>query len=515
MSASRARCAMQATRHRSRVDGLARLACAGGLVAVLGGLLTACADERTGVPTDVGAVSDPTLSETIAPLSAFGDPIAVAHGPGDETLASISPVAGRGPHRTATDVVPFGVADIVNGPAGMRLRVPLSSHDAAGPLHGVAQTTVVGSSKIYDLCDDAQAFESMTGQVFRQGDLFPQNSYAQLEFDRLRMGCGAEQVDAARAKPRWALRTNDRGGAIRFLTQEEALKYRDEQLVAHRQRFRNTIDAYPYGINPNGTTSLSHIEFADAEAPIDEVRIVPGTVTERQGTLRGLMRNWSRRLWAYGATVHVGSVSWTWPLSMQPGELAPFEIAVGGSYPDVADVPILVTAELVAEADLSRNWGISGTNGSLHGNAHSADLQGVVPESVLGTLPQQGHHLLVPSFAGWGGAQSHRSIPGSDTGYVPGIDDLRAYAAFIEKPRVDQLGRPVLNEGQHVAAVIDVKRLIIYGALADGGSAEIDRYPLARIRPDWLGNRLWTLFAVPEPERMDWLMWIGAAHPAS
>lgn len=514
MSASRARYAMQATRIRLHVHRGARLACISSLAVILGGLSAACTHEHTGTSANPEASFDPTSLEVTVPSSTSGAPIAAANGPADDASASMSPFVGRGARHTTNDEVPFGVADMVNGPAGMRLRVPLSNHDAVGPLHGVTLATVVGNSKVYDLCDDAQAFESITGQTFQQGDLFPQNSYALLEFDRLRMGCGAEHVDADRAKPRWALRTDDRGGTIRFLTQEAALKYRDEQFVAHQQRFRNTIDAYPYGINPNGATSLLHIEFADAESPIDEVRVVLGTVTERQGILRGLMRNWSRKLWAYGATVRVDDVSWTWPLSMQPGELAPFEIAVGDGYSEIADISILVTAEMAAEADLSRNWGISGTNGSLHGNANSSDLQGMVPESVLDTLPEQGHHLLVPSFANWGGARSHRSIPGSDTGYVPGIDDLRAYVAFVERPLVDQPSRPAPNDGQHVAAVVDIKRLIIYGALADGGSAEIDRYPLARIRPDWLSNSLWTLFAVPEPEHTDWFMWIGAAHPA-
>lgn len=514
MPASRARFALRATRRGLRLGCVARWTWLFGVLALLNGPLTGCSDDGAGVPTSTEAVAGQASMATAARPLTPRSGIAVVSGPIEDSSAAVQPTAGRGSRRTAADVAPFGVADVVNGPAGVRLRVPLSVHDAAGPIHGAKQTTVVGISEVYDLCDDAQAFEAITGQAFRRDDLFPQNSYAQLQFDRLRMGCGTEPIDPDRAKPRWALRTNDRGDTIRFPTSEEAVQYRDEQFAAHQHRFRDTIDAYPYGINLNGTAFFSHIEFADADAPVDEVRLVPGTVTVRDGVLRGLVRNWSRELWAYGATVRAGDLSWIWPLSIQPGELAPFEIAGWGRHADIAEISLLVTAEMAAEADLSRNWGISGANGALYGNANSRDLQGVVPQRVLDTLPRQGRHLLVPSFAGWGEARSHRSVPGSDTGYVPGIDDLRAYVAYFE-PRVDDLGRPALDDGQQVAAVIDVERLIIYGNLEDGGSAEIDRYPLTRIRPDWLGNSLWTLFAVPEPDRTDWLMWIGAAHPSS
>ena len=55
------------------------------------------------------------------------------------------------------------------------------------------------------------------------------------------------------------------------------------------------------------------IEFAPVDAPVDEVRVLPGTVAVSGGVLRGLVRNWSRHLWAYGVTVTVGEQAFEWP----------------------------------------------------------------------------------------------------------------------------------------------------------------------------------------------------------
>ncbi|WP_419554141.1 hypothetical protein [Candidatus Poriferisodalis sp.] len=409
--------------------------------------------------------------------------------------------------RTA-ESVPFGIADVINGPAGVRLRVPLSAYDPSGPLHGARQETVVGTSEVYDLCVDAEAFEAITGQAYRAGDLFPQNTYAELRFDRLRMGCDGEPVEPGRSEPRWALRTNDRGGSVRFHSREEALEYREERFASHQVKFGNTIDAHAYGVDPNGTGFQPLIEFADRDAPMDDVRVLPDTVAVNHGVLRGLMRNWSRAQWAYGVTVHAEGRSWSWPLSIQPGELAPFEIEdwSGSDYP-----AFTVTAEMAPEADLSRNWGISGVNGTLYGNANSPELSHY-PERVLDILPKDGRHELWLSFAELGGALSHPSIPGRDSGYQPGIDDLRAYVAFVEY-RLNQQGEPVLADGRRPVTVSEVERLTLFGALAHGGTAEVDRYPLARMRNDWLDDSVWVLFVDSDRQRGGWLMWMGGAHP--
>lgn len=106
---------------------------------------------------------------------------------------------------------------------------------------------------------------------------------------------------------------------------------------------------------PAATASI--VEYSDVADSLDEVRVLPGTVTVgSDGVLRGLVRNWSRTLWAYETVVVAGGVEWHWPLSIQPGETAPFEINDWIGPTDSALIDFAVTAEMSNEADLSRAW---------------------------------------------------------------------------------------------------------------------------------------------------------------
>lgn len=102
------------------------------------------------------------------------------------------------------------------------------------------------------------------------------------------------------------------------------------------------------------------IRFAPADAPADEVRVVAESVAVRDGMLRGLMRNWSRRLWAYGVTVTADSHDFEWPLSMQPGEIAPFEIAGWDGPADAGRIEFQVAANMSHHADPSRAFEFMG-----------------------------------------------------------------------------------------------------------------------------------------------------------
>ena len=109
------------------------------------------------------------------------------------------------------------------------------------------------------------------------------------------------------------------------------------------------------GMTP--TVSASIIEYSDAADPVDAVRVLPGTVAVgSDGALRGLVRNWSRTRWAYGTVVVAGGVEWVWPLSIQPGEMAPFEIKNWHGPSDPSLIDFSVMAEMSDEADLSRAW---------------------------------------------------------------------------------------------------------------------------------------------------------------
>jgi len=134
-----------------------------------------------------------------------------------------------------------------------------------------------------------------------------------------------------------------------------------------------TPDALPVGMVPAGVGMASSdygilgssvpaetagiIEYSDVADPLDEVRVLPGTVAlGADGVLRGLVRNWSRMLWAYGVVVSADGREWLWPLSIQPGETAPFEIGGWDGPAEAASIDFAVTAEMSNDSDLSRAW---------------------------------------------------------------------------------------------------------------------------------------------------------------
>ena len=96
--------------------------------------------------------------------------------------------------------------------------------------------------------------------------------------------------------------------------------------------------------------------FAPWDAPLDEVRVLPATVAVSGGVLRGLVRNWSRYLWAYGVIVDAGGREFAWPLSVQPGEVAPFEIAGWDGPVDPEQIQISVSADMLSHIDISRAY---------------------------------------------------------------------------------------------------------------------------------------------------------------
>ncbi len=117
----------------------------------------------------------------------------------------------------------------------------------------------------------------------------------------------------------------------------------------------NPLTGYGRGFVPEATEAI--IEYSDVADLLDVVRVLPGTVAlGGDGVLRGMVRNWSRSLWAYGAVVSADGREWAWPLSIQPGETAPFEIGGWDGPADAALIDFAVTAEMSNDADLSRAW---------------------------------------------------------------------------------------------------------------------------------------------------------------
>ena len=228
--------------------------------------------------------------------------------------------------------------------------------------------------------------------------------------------------------------------------------------------------------------------FAPFDAPVDEVRVLSGTVAVSGGVLRGLVRNWSRHLWAYGVTVTVGEQAFEWPLSVQPGEVAPFEIGGWDGPTDAGLIDIDVTAELSWHVDPSRAFRDRFTIPLVMGVGESTSRP--MPDSVrdryahvtgdvaagsvsVGSVEVLSVHL--------GGATSHLSLRDVYEDFAVG--DLRGYGAVF-----DSHGR-----------VVDVGPAPTVSVTSYDGRGAVERFeevtrlphPLAEPRHGSLLLRLW------------------------
>ncbi|WP_419945720.1 hypothetical protein [Candidatus Poriferisodalis sp.] len=306
--------------------------------------------------------------------------------------------------------------------------------------------------------------------------------------------------------------------------------------AAARDRALRTL---PYGARPlglwpeaGGPLGCGGIKYADPSSPIDEVRILPETVAVTDGTLRGLVRNWSRTLWAWEVQVHAdGRTAW-WPLTIQPGETAPFEMPDWHGPADPAHIAFAVTAVLSDDADLSRGFEFySGVSPYLCPGDRVIDQGGlahpsvgvellpqvlddfppeVLNEKCLRVLDSKGaiRHRSLSSSADLGPVPSHPSMHGR---LAPGlITDLRAYLARLDDSgRVTELLRltPFNSEGY----VVDLNDNVVRGE--DGAELWVSE-SVTREYPPLNGGAgsIRLLFEDPSPD--DLVIWIGGAHHA-
>ena len=305
------------------------------------------------------------------------------------------------------------------------------------------------------------------------------------------------------------------------------------QAAARHRLLRSLpLGAQPLGLWPEagGRFGCGGIQYSDLSAPVDEVRVLPETVSVTDGALRGLVRNWSRTLWAWDAHVHAGGRVYRWPLTIQPGETAPFEIPDWDGPADTALVEFSVTAEMSNDADLSRALeprdGMSpylcpgdrvSDQGGLADPGYGVELLPEVlddfPSDILETacLRQLGIHGAVvhrdySDVTDIGIARSHPSLHG---GLSPGlIKDLRAYLArFDDGGRVTDLLRltPFNPGGQ----VFDLNLNVVRDE--DGEPRRVPK-SVTREYPPLAGASAYVELLFEDPFPDDFMVWIGGAH---
>lgn len=399
----------------------------------VGLLLASCAADAGPPPFAAGSSPAPAtaaVASTAQAEAAEATEAAVA-AEGEFATSSVPPL----PSRSAGATAPFSTDDLLPSsglvpPKGLQRALGLS--DRPGPLLPFLGSALGFEYEVTDRCDAVD------------------------QQDREEPGCGRE---------RFSVRSSN--GVQYYGTLQEA---RNSILQRKYEAARATTLPHPtYSL---GFSALwdepFRTVFAPWDAPVDEVGVLVETVAVRGGVLRGLVRNWSRHLWAYEVTVGVGGHAFVWPLSVQPGEIAPFEIHSWDGPADADAIEFTVDADMTWHVDPSRAFE-SGDGPTLW---VGTTTQRRLPESLRQRYPMLTADIAADSvslgiahwYTGLLKPASHPSIAGEIGDYhaSPGhlvVDDLRGYGAVF-----DYAGR-VLDVGP--AILTDLRQSLVRAAPPD------------------------------------------------
>ena len=249
----------------------------------------------------------------------------------------------------------FGEPDVAMGAPNDpgSLRVWLGPTDAPGVLWRRYGRSNEDVGRVLDLCVREEAYARIGGRTLAPGESISGQDLLDIRYFQLGANCHGNEPGEPHSRY-FYLSTN--GISPFYDTPEQAQQWRQDL----RDFYQDTLPrgAYPYGVRIEA--SGLGILYADVDDPIDEVRVLADSVNVRDGALRGAVRNWSRHLWAYSVVVRADGREWAWPLSVQPGEAAPFEFEDWDGPTDPAQIQISVTAHMSPKVDISRsiqmNW---------------------------------------------------------------------------------------------------------------------------------------------------------------
>ena len=202
------------------------------------------------------------------------------------------------------------------------VRVGRGPDDALGPLWQPSSAPRgLPAGEVLDLCRS----EDVVAAFAPSRDFPVDEELVRLVTDtQIALGCRDSSPAPAPLIGRYAF-VPPGGGELQFFdTHDEAFAHgldvvRRLRSEANMFRSYHTLGVWDW------TASYSKF-FLPAGTVPDELSVVEGSVHVRDGVVRGLVRNRSASRFAYGLTVELGDLVWRWPLSVQPAELAPFEI---------------------------------------------------------------------------------------------------------------------------------------------------------------------------------------------
>ena len=303
--------------------------------------------ELVGDVLDGGVVELPRDSESAEPDGEMSDDDLVVEGMG--VFGNEEPGSEIGGGGVVVDL--SGGSEGVSDPGGSSLfRQPgelvgypglpgVVVGKGAGPLRREHSRWEALMGQVFDVCDYFGAATAVTGTVVGPGDevsVLAQHEIAELQ--KRECGGGGE--------PGYAHVTWDGPGPVRGSPREATEAVQDWPCL--------------YGCGHNlgyGGMGLGyeapHGMFA-VDSPTDEVVVLWDSVAVSGGEVMGLVQNRSATLFARSVEVTLRDHSWTFPLTVQPGEVAPFVLGVE-PVPELADLSeIEISAIMSVRPDLSR-----------------------------------------------------------------------------------------------------------------------------------------------------------------
>ena len=215
-------------------------------------------------------------------------------------------------------------------------------------------------SEVIDLCDRSAAYFAAHGK-----NLGPGEQPTDEEFMETEMLLSGYEIDCdTPGGNRYAYISVTGPSAIGPTVQAAIDKYERKH---PRQKTEATLKQRPlgrllgiagYGVNANWLRRTFPLEERD------EIVLLPETLSTKDGTARGMIHNLSETLYARNVSVsaaHDNSQRWQWPITVQPGETAPFEIEnwTGPLRPD--ETSFQITANMTPDPDLTRSMSLFGS----------------------------------------------------------------------------------------------------------------------------------------------------------
>ncbi len=336
------------------------------------------------------------------------------------------------------------------------------------------------------MCDDSNLYYYVSrGKFLGPGDEI--DPFYRVQMDEYRKLNQLDCDDPSKLSDERYVYLTDVGRAASGATPEEAVRSREDTLRWYREvdpLFDARVAAADRG------RQLGHYGFADRrrESRVDRVAVFEGSVTLSGGVVRGLVHNLSDSLWARDVSVAIGGGLWEYPLSVQPGETAPFEVVGWNGTQAPTAVDISVSASLSAEIDISRALVVDGAPGywarSPRGKVHPFPYW-VMPGPFEEINAAFGSRLVFRE------PTSHPHLV--DRVMSQQIDYLRAFVAF---------------KG-HDGGILEVRELTPYSDhwCEHNGQEFMHEAPVRRVWPD--GPEPYVAFALDVPG--DFIVWFGGS----